>query len=92
MIQQMFIFQIEIEPPHSAYPNVTCLPGDTLHLYKGQQCELPPGEHVYTSVVLEAGSTIVLEGDPSGSMTTLLHVDTIEVNFTFQDKNWLLLL
>ena len=74
------VTEIEIEQPRAPLPNVTCiLNSSSLVLYKGQECELPPGEHVFTTVTLETGSRLILEGDATGTQNTLIHADTIEV-------------
>ena len=71
--------QTLIEPTRSPLPNVTCIPEASLHLYKGQQCELPPGEHVFTDLTLESGATLILQGDSTGTQRTLIHANTLEV-------------
>ena len=68
-----------IEQTQSPLPNVTCILERSLHLYKGQQCELPPGEHIFTDLTLESGATLILQGDSTGTQSTLIHADTLEV-------------
>ncbi|XP_025089973.1 uncharacterized protein LOC112561608 [Pomacea canaliculata] len=65
-----------IEQRHNPLPNRTCELGNDLLLYKGQECELPAGEHVFKTVTLETGSSLILRGDTTGVLKTLVHAET----------------
>lgn len=68
-----------IERSRAPLPNKTCILNSYMHLYKGQECELPAGEHVFSDVTLETGSKLFLQGDSTGNLKTLIHANSFYV-------------
>ncbi|MEE9508055.1 MAG: hypothetical protein V3V44_02100, partial [Anaerolineales bacterium] len=56
-----------------------CPTTSDLVVASGETCSLSPGTHTYDSILVQAGGTILLEGDSSANTGVTLNVDTLVI-------------
>ena len=61
--------------------NMTCSSICGIELERNQFCELDVGTHNFTSIIIHPGAELRLLGDPSGTETTNVYADVVNIMF-----------